>query len=307
MAPRLMKILFITSNRLGDAVISTGVLDALQKRYPAAVFTVVCGPVAAGLFEPDPRCERVITLEKRRHDRHWLDLWSACVRTRWFMVVDLRGSLLSFTLRTRRRLIVQGGRRDGRKIEQLRDALGRHKTPMPRVWTSRQHDKTAEELLAGGPWLALGPTANWDGKIWPPERFVALAESLRRQGMRPVLFYGPGDAEKERARPVLEALPEALDLGGDRSLGEVAALLARCALFVGNDSGLMHLAAAAGTPTLGLFGPSRMSEYAPSGTEAFAIAAPGPEGKALLEDLSVEAVLGVAKAILAGNAGSFRT
>lgn len=104
----MMRILFITSNRLGDAVISTGVLDALQKRYPAALFTVVCGPVAAGLFEADPRCERIITMEKRRHDRHWIDLWRRCFQTRWFMVVDLRGSLIGLTLRARRRMKASG-------------------------------------------------------------------------------------------------------------------------------------------------------------------------------------------------------
>ncbi|GAN90064.1 lipopolysaccharide heptosyl transferase/glycosyl transferase [Gluconobacter frateurii M-2] len=302
-----MKILFITSNRLGDAVISTGVLSALQARYPSALFTVVCGPVAAGLFEPDPRCERVITMEKRRHDRHWLDLWRQCVRTRWFLVVDLRGSLLSLTLRTRRRLIVRGGRRDGRKVEQLGQALGRNQAPKPRVWVSDEQERSARALLPDGKWLALGPTANWDGKIWPPERFAALAEGMRAQGLRPVLFYGPGEAEKERAKPVLEALPDALDLGGNRELGEVATLLRRCALFVGNDSGLMHLAAAAGTPTLGLFGPSRMSEYAPSGENAFALSAPGTEGEAALTGLSASEVLDVARAILNGKAEAFRT
>ncbi|MFT8807643.1 glycosyltransferase family 9 protein [Gluconobacter sp.] len=293
-----MRILFITSNRLGDAVISTGVLDALQKRYPAAMFTVVCGPVAAGLFEADPRCERVMTMEKRRHDRHWLDLWRACVRTRWFMVVDLRGSLLGLMLRARRRIIVRGGRRPGRRIVQLGEALGFRRTPMPRVWTSEAQRERAAVLLPQGRWLALGPTANWDGKIWPPERFVELAQALRAENLRPVLFYGPGEGERALAKPVLKALPEALDLGGNRSLGEVAALLERCALFVGNDSGLMHLAAAAGTPTLGLFGPSRASEYAPAGRLARFVKAPGQDGHAPMTGLGVETVLTAAKEIL---------
>lgn len=294
----MMRILFITSNRLGDAVISTGVLDALQKRYPAAMFTVVCGPVAAGLFEADPRCERVMTMEKRRHDRHWLDLWRACVRTRWFMVVDLRGSLLGLMLRARRRIIVRGGRRPGRRIVQLGEALGFRRTPMPRVWTSEAQRERAAVLLPQGRWLALGPTANWDGKIWAPERFVELAQALRAENLRPVLFYGPGEGERALAKPVLKALPEALDLGGNRSLGEVAALLERCALFVGNDSGLMHLAAAAGTPTLGLFGPSRASEYAPAGRLARFVKAPGQDGHAPMTGLGVETVLTAAKEIL---------
>ncbi|MBF0860649.1 glycosyltransferase family 9 protein [Gluconobacter kanchanaburiensis] len=293
-----MRILFVTANRLGDAVISTGVLDALQKRYPAALFTVVCGPVAAGLFEADPRCERIIVMTKRRHDRHWLDLWRDCFPTRWFMVVDLRGSLLGLTLRARRRVIVRGGRRPGRRIEQLGHALGYRRTPMPRVWTTATQREQAMRLLPERGWLALGPTANWDGKIWPAERFVELAKALRPLHLRPVVLYGPGDAERERALPVLGALPDALDLGGSPSLGEVAALLMRCTLFIGNDSGLMHLAAAAGTPTLGLFGPSRASEYAPAGRMARYVEAPGPEGHAPISGLSVATVLSAARKIL---------
>ena len=73
------------------------------------------------------------------------------------------------------------------------------------------------------------------------------------------------------AAPVLAALPDAVDLVGTLSLPEVAAVLRRAALFVGNDSGLMHLAAAAGTPTLGLFGPSEAREYGPAGPNAEAV------------------------------------
>ena len=80
------------------------------------------------------------------------------------------------------------------------------------------------------------------------------------------------------AAPVLAAFPEALDLVGRLSLPEAAAVLARSALFVGNDSGLMHLAAAAGAPTLGLFGPTPASEYAPVGRRARAVLAEGPPG-----------------------------
>ena len=72
------------------------------------------------------------------------------------------------------------------------------------------------------------------------------------------------------AAPLLQALPDAIDLVGWLSVPEAAACLARAALFVGNDSGLMHLAAAAGAPTLGLFGPTDAAEYAPSGRRAAA-------------------------------------
>lgn len=73
-----MRILFITSTRLGDAVISTGLLDHLLRRYPQARFTIVCGPVAAGLFAHMPRRDRTIIMAKRSYDMHWVDLWRQC-------------------------------------------------------------------------------------------------------------------------------------------------------------------------------------------------------------------------------------
>ena len=69
-----------------------------------------------------------------------------------------------------------------------------------------------------------------------------------------------------------------MDLVGRLTLPEAAAVLARCALFVGNDSGLMHLSAATGTPTLGLFGPSRVEEYAPAGRRTATAVAPDSPG-----------------------------
>jgi ADP-heptose:LPS heptosyltransferase len=136
--------------------------------------------------------------------------------------------------------------------------------------------------------------------VWPAERFVALFRALEANvpGARPAVFAGPGAAERAMAAPVLEALPDAIDLAGKLTLPEAAACLARCRLFVGNDSGLMHLAAAAGTPTLGLFGPTPASEYAPSGRRAAAVLASGPLGEASMAGLSVEQVLKSAQALL---------
>ena len=100
------------------------------------------------------------------------------------------------------------------------------------------------------------------------------------------------------AAPVIQALPGSVDLVGRLSLPEVAACLQRVTLFVGNDSGLMHLAAASGAPTLGLFGRSRASEYAPAGRNATFIEAPGPEGEAPMDGLSVEDVAAAAFRLL---------
>ncbi|MDG6094818.1 glycosyltransferase family 9 protein [Acetobacter sp. AN02] len=302
-----MRILFITSTRLGDAVISTGLLRHLLATYPSARFTVACGPVAAGVFERMPRLERVIVMEKQRFDLHWLALWRRCVTSVWDLVVDLRGSGVSWCLLASRRMIVRGGRRPGLRLAHLGAAFGLTPPPLPQIWTAPE-DQAVADAVTGQPeaedmLIGLGPTANWSGKIWPAERFISLWHGLReaRPGARLAVFYGPGRTERKLAAPLL-ALPEAIDAGGRFSLAETAAMLSRCAFFVGNDSGLMHLSAAAGTPTLGLFGPSRVSEYAPSGPHAFSISAPGPEGEAPIAGLAADEVLEKALDVIGGRA-----
>ena len=296
-----MRILFITSNRLGDAVLSTGLVDHLLRTHPEARFTIACGPVAEGVFAQMPRRDRTLVLEKRRFDLHWLGLWRQVVGTWWDLVVDLRGSALGFLVPARRRVVLRGGRRPGHKTAQLGAAMGLAPPPLPVCWVGMGDVVRAASLLpGGGPWIGLGPTANWSGKIWPPERFVALFQALAATmpGARAVVFAGPGEAEQALAAPVLAALPGAVDLAGVLSLPEASACLGRCAVFVGNDSGLMHLAAATGTPTLGLFGPSPAREYAPAGRRTAFVVAPGPEGAAAMADLTVAAALEAALGLL---------
>ncbi|MDX2291719.1 MULTISPECIES: glycosyltransferase family 9 protein, partial [Streptomyces] len=90
----------------------------------------------------------------------------------------------------------------------------------------------------------------------------------------------------------------AVDLVGRLTIPEAAACLRRCALFVGNDSGLMHLAAAAGTPTLGLFGPTPAEEYAPSGPVTAVALAEGPAGRAPMTALPVGTAVRAAEALM---------
>ncbi|MCW3474094.1 glycosyltransferase family 9 protein [Limobrevibacterium gyesilva] len=292
-----MRILFVTSNRIGDAVLSTGLLDHLLRTYPQARFTVACGPVAEGVFARMPNLERLITLEKRPYAGHWLPLWAATVGTWWDLVVDIRASALSWLVPTRRRAVMR--RRPGHKTAQLAAILGLDPPPMPVTWTAPEDRALAERLIPPGPpVVALGPTANWTGKVWPPERFVELYRRIAAgplPGARVAVLAGPGPQERALAAPVLDALPGAIDLCGRLTLPEAAACLARCALFAGNDSGLMHLAAAAGTPTLGLFGPTPAPEYAPAGRRTAVALARGPD----MADLPVEDALQAATGLIA--------
>jgi len=299
-----VRILFVTSTRIGDAVLSTGLLDHLLRRHPQARFTVACGPAAAGVFARMPRLERLVVLEKRRWSLHWLPLWAMAAGRWWDLVVDLRGSALAWLIPARRRAVMRGGRRPGHRLLHIAEALGVAPAPRPVAWWAAEDAARVAALLPGRPFLALGPTANWREKLWPAERFAALARDLTGaggplEGAPLVILGGPGEAERAMALPTLAALPGALDLVGRLSLPEAAAALSRAALFVGNDSGLMHLAASAGAPTLGLFGPTPAAEYAPVGARARAVLAEGPPGRSPMAALSVAAVAAAAPALLA--------
>jgi heptosyltransferase-3 len=299
-----VRILFITSTRIGDAVLSTGLLDHLLRQHPEARITIACGIVAEGVFARMPGLERIIPLTKRRWSLHWLALWWKVVFHRWDLVVDLRGSAMAWLLWTRRRAVMQGGRRAGHRLQHIAEALGVSPAPRPVAWFDAGDAARAEQLLPAGPGLILGPTANWHVKTWPAERFVALAHRLTKAlGPLPKAYVailgGPGEQERRMAAPVLEALPNAVDLVGKLSLAEVAAVLARADLYVGNDSGLMHIAAATGVPTLGLFGPTPASEYGPVGPRAEAVLADGPPATTPMDRLEVETVAEAAARLLA--------
>lgn len=293
-------ILFITSTRLGDAVISTGILNHLLQTYPTAKFTIACGSVAAGIFERMPQCKQVLIMEKQRYDLHWLKLWKQCVLQPWDLIVDLRGSAISYALWAKKRIVIRGGRIKEKRVEYLARAFHLHPAPLPVMWIGQADKATAKHYLPDHTYIALAPTANWTGKIWDINRFILLAKKLHVliPQSQFAVFYGPGQQEYEIARPLLNSNLPVVDVGGDFTLAQVAAMFLQCKGFVGNDSGLMHLAAACGIPVLGLFGPSQVLEYAPSGVKAMAVQADGEIGKASMDALSVDKVFIAFKALL---------
>jgi ADP-heptose:LPS heptosyltransferase len=193
--------------------------------------------------------------------------------------------------------------------------------PAPFLFTSPQTEAKAAALLehGQGPILALGPAANWVGKTWPAERFALTAVQLMGKGQpfekgRVLILGGPGD--QRAAEPLRRSLPRErwIDLTGPGELLTAYACLKRARLFIGNDSGTMHLAAAAGAPTLGLFGPSDDRRYAPWGPKAKVVRGghsfeelmvidPGAnQAVCHMMDLSVDRVYEAARALLAETA-----
>jgi len=306
-----MRILFVTATRIGDGVLSTGILSHLVERYPGARFTIAAGPLALPLFEAVPGLERLICVEKKPRGRHWLELYRQVVFQRWDLVVDLRASALAYLLWTRERRVSRKAPPGLHRVQHLGRLFDLDPPPSPKLWFAKP-----ASLPDGPPVLAIGPAANWRGKEWRAERFSELALRLTApSGILPGARIAVLAASHERAQaePLLAALPpeRTMDLVGKLGIGEAGAFLRGAALFIGNDSGLMHIAAAAGTPTLGLFGPSVAAEYAPWGENTAvaqtaipreALFGPGYDYRTtdtLMDSLTVEAVDAAATALLA--------
>lgn len=273
-------ILFITATRIGDAVLSSGLIKRLLDEIPQASFTIVAGPVAAPLFSEVPNLDEVIVFAKAKDGSHWFDLWRKVRKRRWGLVVDMRGSGISRFLSTKRRAIYRkpAGAPMHKVLEAARVLRIEDDPAPPHIFTSPEIETYAAELTAGkGPILALAPAANWVGKTWPLERFSQVAIRLLRSPGTPLhngrlmVLGGRDEANLGRNLKEVVARGQLIDLAGKVDLLTAYACLKRARLFIGNDSGAMHLAAAAGVPTLGLFGPSDERLYAPWGEHARAI------------------------------------
>ncbi len=311
-----MKILFLTSNRVGDSVLSTGLLNWLVGNHPGAEITVACGPFAADLFRATPGLERLIILKKQSWNLHWYGLWRDCFDTKWDIIVDLRNSLISRLLFAKKRYYVPR-MPTAHKVVEIGATLKLSPPPAPHIWLDAAAKAEADKILPNNAHiLALGPAANWAAKQWPVERFAALAERLTaKDGPLPdaTILVIADTRERDQIAPLLKSIPDnrRIELIG-RDLLTVGACLKRCTLFLGNDSGLMHMAAAVGTKTLGLFGPGYEDIYGPWGAHCAYVRTdksratlleslrhPGPHQNNLMDSLSVEKVFVAATKLLA--------
>lgn len=279
-----MKILFITSTRVGDCVLSTGLLSSLLQRYPQARFTIACGAVGKDVFANMPQLERIIVVNKRCANLHWLSLWWQCVTTAWDIVIDLRRSGLGWALLSKKRARLPYQRKGDAtpRVAHIASILGlQEDPPSPCLWPLASQWKSQQKALKNNkPIIVVAPIANWEPKQWPWEHYKKLLLMLTStDGPLAQAHIAICAAEHERRQSAAQALlhdpdlPPRLDwIGYDLPL--VAASLPHADLFVGNDSGLMHMAAASNIPTIGLFGPTSVTHYAPWGEHAQAVTTP---------------------------------
>lgn len=275
----MREVLVIRFSSLGDLCLLGAALARWSGRPGAEARRVTVATKSA--FAPLLRRMRGIdeVLELEGSTRADLErLADRLLRRRWDAVLDAHATLRSSLLLARTalrpdarlakdtaaRLALLRWRIGSRALErtmsdrfdELLDAAGLG--PVRRRTVELQ---PALDISAPGPELRLGvaPGAQWPTKQWPEENFALLLREFRRATAAPVsLFLGPRERSWYRGSALERAVAETggVTLVRDRDLIEVAEELARCALVVTNDSGLLHLSEAAGTPVVALFGPT---------------------------------------------------
>jgi len=288
-----VKILVRATNWVGDAVLSLPALRAIRGRWPQAEIAVLARPWVADLYRGQDCADRLLVYEHRGRHRGFLgrERLSRELRGERFDVAVLLQNAFEAAWLAWRAGIPEriGYARDGRSwlltrplaapgrgelqrhqsyyyLELLRRAGWIERLPAVEAIHLRVPEearRSAEQRLlaagarAGATRIALAPGAAYgSAKCWPAERYAALADGLIAACDADVIVFG-APQEKEMAERIVRSMQRrAINLAGVTSIGELPALLGACRLFVGNDSGAMHVGAAVGLPVVGIFGPT---------------------------------------------------
>ena len=275
------KVLVISSNRLGDCILSSGLNSFFKKKIKGVKVFFVCGPVPGEFFKLCKNIDKLIILRKKKFSLHWFYLWKLIFFNYWDYVIDLRGTLISFFLFAKKRK-VYSIRSDLHKVEEISRFFPGHNLS-PNISLNKMKIKNKNFLnkinkfTSNKKLIIVAPSANWIGKTWPIKNFCLLLKKLiKDKNFKNSYFIivGP-DNEKRFIEDLLKLrnLP-IFDLVGKTGLEEIFLIMKKSKLFIGNDSGLMHLSALANIPTVGLFGPSDSNRYHPWGKKTLAIKSP---------------------------------
>ncbi|MHA1558501.1 MAG: glycosyltransferase family 9 protein [Alphaproteobacteria bacterium] len=265
-----MNILFITNSRIGDVVLSTGILEYIKNFYKDAFVTIVSDPLTVCLFKDYPLKKRIICLSKKPFSMHWVLLWSKVFKYSWNIVIDLRGSPISYFLKVKKRYVWSSIKpeKDKHKVEQI-SSLMKTKQPLPpKLWISDRWKRRLDLLMPSlsCSYLTIAPIANWIGKQWPLEFYNILLGRFLSTFKDAFVMTIAAPHEKCFLDQVYKDLPKERFINSfddSFSLLDKAYFIKQSKLFVGNDSGLMHIAVAVGTRVIGLFGPSDENIYGP--------------------------------------------
>ncbi|MDO8672298.1 MAG: glycosyltransferase family 9 protein [Dehalococcoidia bacterium] len=298
----LKRILVVRLDTIGDVILSEPALRAIKQTSPLAQMDVLVGPSGKAVLAGNPCIDRFIVyaapwhaswrgqkINWQKETVAWLRTMGQLRRNRYDLAIELRGDPRDIALMalTGAAVKVGSGWRGGSfmldldadiEVEAHRvdfalsiaAAAGASSTPStPRICFDENERQVARSYLpedGGARYIAMHLGAGFPSKCLPVERFAEVAKSLVQESIeqrRVIVGIGGKDEGglRDRFQCLFGASP--VDLVGKLSLLETAAVLERCALFIGNDSGPMHLAAAVDTPVVTFFGPSEPNKYRP--------------------------------------------
>jgi len=274
-----MNILIVRLSALGDIVHAIPAAAALRRAFPAARIDWLLDARHRDIVDLVTAVDRVVTVR-----RSTLGGWTQVLRelraTRYDVALDFQGLVKSAVLargsgarrvagfslwhlreKTARPFYTsaedaEGGHAILKNLRLLR-SLGvddlRIEFPLAPVDSPALH--TLRRSIGDGRFALINPGAAWPNKRWPPERYGALAATIREQiGLVPTVLWGPG--EETLAQAVVAASREAAILAPPTTVRDIVALSRAADLFVAGDTGPLHIAMAVGTPTVSLFGPT---------------------------------------------------
>lgn len=339
---RVRSALVIRHRAGGDLLLTTPALRALRQGLPGARIDVLAARGMGGLLRGNPDVDRVLEFGRRSLPSQAVLYWSVA-RAGYDLVLDLVSNpRTAFLTRLTRAPIRVGydipGRASAYTLRVPREPLGAGGRPVLRYAPEAALDQVralgiaarglalrlevapeARERIAAwlggrapaGPLLACLPSGSWPAKTWPPERFAAAMDALAPEGTA-IWLWGPG--ERERVEEARARMRSPSLLAPETDWQGLAALLERCALFVGNDSGPKHVAAALGVATVTVFGPTHPATWHPPEGPHVALTAegldclhcnanrcplPGERHMRCMSDVSVEQVVRAARSLLA--------
>ena len=278
--PERNTFLFITLSNIGDALLTTPVLEFLHKHCERATIDIVGAERSSMLFLHCPYRGEIYHKHKQRFLRGVPALLSELRNKRYDLVVDLRTDILARLVKAKKRFFKAAGNSQGHAVEQHFAAISplaeTQEIPPVTLWTGPADRDYADRVcrqLPGSRWLCIGPGANWEPKVWPAEKYALTANELSSLFDGLVLLGNEADERKAEHIARRVRLP-CINLCGRTTLLQAAAVMQQMILFLGNDSGLGHIAAAVNTPSFTLFGPGSPDRYHPWGPDAAWYAAP---------------------------------
>ena len=283
------KILLIRLSSLGDVVLTTPAIRAVRANFPNAYIAMLVAKQSADILRENPHLNEIITFDRLAEDKDTGEMWRIVrlLRERKFTLsIDFQRKfrtemLMYLSGATQRigkgwlctvRVPERGNKHATAHYFDLLQAVDiPAEDPKLEIFLAESEQRdTAQRLKTAGVVdtqvkVGLFPGAGWKLREWMPERFAAIGDRLVQHFKADVLIFG-GQNESELVHSVANLMhTRAIPFAGNLRIRELAACIEQCDLFVTNDTGPMHIAAAVGTPTVSLFGPGNHIRFQPLG------------------------------------------